>query len=192
MPAKSVRHQSAPSNKAVTRSHRDVSTPTHTNHSAPKPTTAPRRRGGAPRGGRRKADQFERDPVARMALRDYRETGVTAKAIAARYGIDLRMLRRWVDAAGYPRRPLGRQRLSEPSAAQKALLERFGSVPMARLALEVHKSRQYLSGLAKRWPDWVGRNRAVSDHARPGRQNRAFVRSGSVPANPPGRLRGAP
>jgi hypothetical protein len=90
-----------------------------------------------------------------LALREYRQSSQTAKAIAIRYGIDVKKLRSWVDAAGYRRRPPGRQRLTEPTTLQKALLQRMGSVPVAQLAMEVGKSRQYLSSLAKRWPDWV-------------------------------------
>lgn len=39
--------------------------------------------------------------IAPLALADYRKEPHAAKAIAARYGVHLHTLRRWVDAAGY-------------------------------------------------------------------------------------------
>ena len=94
----------------------------------------------------------------RWALEDYARTQDSAKTIAARHGIDIRRLRSWVDAAGYARRPLGRQPRSEPPAAQRAILRQIGLVPIPQLALQLGKSRQYLSGLAKRWADWIRAN----------------------------------
>jgi hypothetical protein len=104
----------------------------------------------------------------RLVLAAYVASRETAKAIAARHGIDVRRLRSWVDAAGYPRRPRGRQPRLEPTAQQKAILGRFGSVPLVQLAREVGESRQYISSLAARWPGWLSRNQSTPVHsARP-------------------------
>ncbi len=110
-----------------------------------------RRRRGPPN-----LDRLWPRAVIEKALADYRRGEDTAKAIAARYAVDVKRLRRWADEAGYPRPPRGRRALREPSPWQKKLLCRVGLVPLRRLGAEAGVSRQYLHALAKRWPDWVG------------------------------------
>jgi hypothetical protein len=110
-----------------------------------------RRRRGPPN-----LDRLWPRTVIEKALADYRRGEDTAKAIAARYSVDVKRLRRWADEAGCPRPPRGRRALREPSARQKKLLSRIGLVSLRRLGAEAGVSRQYLHSLAKRWPDWVG------------------------------------
>src|ERR1041385_5000003 len=81
------------------------------------------------------------DHIKRRSLADYAASQETAKAIAARHGINIRTLRRWIDAAGSPRRPLGRQPLLEPTGPQQAILRQIGSVRIAQLAREAGQSR---------------------------------------------------
>jgi len=149
MPANSLRLDSASSFKADTVLDRSYVLPASTK--------------GCP------ADPSFPEHVVRAALRDYCTSRDTAKAIAMRHGIDVKRLRRWVDAAGYPRRPLGRQPLTEPSSAQSAILAKIGFVPVGQLALEAQTSKQYLSELAKRWPDWVGGKQSRSHRAKSSR-----------------------
>jgi hypothetical protein len=107
--------------------------------------------------GRANLDSSIPRPIVERALADYRRGQDTAKSIAARYLVDVKRLRRWADAAGYPRPPLGRRALSEPSALQQRLLQRMGSMRLTQLSARAGVSRQYLHALAKRWPGWVGR-----------------------------------
>jgi hypothetical protein len=132
-------------------------------------------RGLTQKRGRRNLDYLWPAHVIRKALEDYSRGEETAKAIAARYGVDVKRLRRWAASEGCPRPPLGRRPQLEPSSEQKYYLKLVGSLPLARIAGLAGFSKQYLSELAKRWPEWLGPGGIQRHRGRPPHQKRATV-----------------
>jgi transposase-like protein len=119
-----------------------------TNRIAPKSKSA--------RRGRPKLDGKWPRHIVLKAIEEYVHGGETARAVAARHGVHVSRLRQWVVSAGYPRRPIGRPKRSEPTPEQKGYLRLIGSIPTEKIAAAAHLSRQYVSALARRWPEWVG------------------------------------
>lgn len=94
------------------------------------------------------------DTTMADALKEYANTTIPTKDIAARYGVSASTLTVWATKAKIPLRGRGRDKMKQPDSRTREILETAETLTLEETGERFGMTKQRVAKIVKRWEGW--------------------------------------